>query len=115
MPVLIAGFAFFAQVMGSQIADPRDPMPNPWHEPGYNKFWWIQSPNFGPRPANAVVDTIVIHSTVIPTLETTTAAFQRESSQVSAHYTIGKDGSFILNVSTFDRAWHAEFRPSVNL
>jgi len=108
--VLIARFAIIAQVLGTQIADipdPRDPMPNPWREPGYNKFLWIQSPNFGPRSADAVVDTIVIHSTVIPTLETTTAAFQRVSSQVSAHYTIGKDGSFILNVSTFDRAWHA--------
>ena len=110
--MLIAGFALFAQYVlapqsVTQIPDPRDPMPNPWHEPGYNKFWWIQSPNFGPRPADAVVDTIVIHSTVIPTLETTTAAFQREASQVSSHYTIGKDGSFILNVSTFDRAWHA--------
>ena len=54
-----------------------------------------------------MVDTIVIHATVIPTLELTTTAFQRVASQVSAHYTIGKDGSFILNVSTFDRAWHA--------
>jgi N-acetyl-anhydromuramyl-L-alanine amidase AmpD len=26
---------------------------------------------------------------------------------VSSHFTIGKDGSIIQNVSTFDRAWHA--------
>ncbi len=82
-------------------------MPSPWKDPGYMKLVWIQSPNFGPRPADAVVDTIVIHSTVIPTLEATTRAFQRESSQVSAHYSIGKDGSIVQNVSTFDRAWHA--------
>jgi N-acetyl-anhydromuramyl-L-alanine amidase AmpD len=68
---------------------------------------WIQSPNFGHRPVGSVVDTIVVHSTVIPTLQATTEAFQRESSQVSAHFTIGKDGSIVQNVSTFDRAWHA--------
>jgi N-acetylmuramoyl-L-alanine amidase len=89
------------------VPDPRDKVPTPWREPGYNRFLWLQSPNWGPRPQDAVVDTIVIHSTVIPTLEATTGAFQRESSQVSAHYTIGKDGSYVLNVSTFERAWHA--------
>ncbi len=87
--------------------DPRMPMPSPWVEPGYLKIWWIQTPNFGPRPKTAVVDTIVVHSTVIPTLGATTSAFQRASSQVSAHFTIGKDGSIVQNLSTFDRAWHA--------
>jgi N-acetylmuramoyl-L-alanine amidase/AmpD protein len=87
--------------------DGKSPMPSPWVEPGYMKLIWIQSPNCGPRPEDAVVDTIVIHSTVIPTLEATTRAFQRESSQVSAHYSIGKDGSIVQNVSTFERAWHA--------
>ncbi len=87
--------------------DPRMPMPTPWVEPGYLKIWWIQSPNFGPRPKDAVVDTIVVHSTVIPTLKLTTEAFQRVASQVSAHFTIGPDGSIVQNVSTFDRAWHA--------
>lgn len=89
------------------VPDPRTPMPNPWKDPGYLNLVWIQSPNFGPRPLGAVVDTIVVHSTVIPTLEKTTVAFQRTESQVSAHFTIGKDGSIVQNVSTFDRAWHA--------
>jgi N-acetyl-anhydromuramyl-L-alanine amidase AmpD len=100
-------FTAFAAQTTWNVPDPRDPVPVPWKDPGYNKFLWLQSPNFGPRPKDAVVDTIVIHSTVIPTLDLTTTAFQRVASQVSAHYTIGKDGSFILNVSTFDRAWHA--------
>lgn len=105
--MIVLGLGTMLAMLQGDIPDPRDPMPVPWKEPGYNKFLWVQSPNFGPRPKDAVVDTIVIHSTVIPTLERTTVAFQREASQVSAHYTIGKDGSFILNVSTFDRAWHA--------
>ena len=72
---------------------------------------WIQSPNYGPRPANGTIDTIVVHSTVIPTLETTTKAFQRgepaNPNPVSAHFTIGRDGSIVQNVSSFGRAWHA--------
>lgn len=95
------------KTMPDLTRDPRVPMPKPWVEPGYLNIAWIQSPNFGPRPKDAVVDTIVVHSTVIPTLEATTGAFQRESSQVSAHFTIGKDGSIVQNLSTFDRAWHA--------
>ncbi len=90
-----------------QQGDGKSPMPNPWREPGYMKLVWIQSPNFDSRPEGVVVDTVVIHSTVIPTLEKTTEAFQRPASKVSAHYSIGKDGSIVQNVSTFDRAWQA--------
>ena len=94
-------------VLVSLQGDGKSPMPKPWKDPGYMKLVWIQSPNFGTRPEGYEVDTVVIHSTVIPTLEKTTEAFQRVASQVSAHYSIGKDGSIVQNVSTFDRAWHA--------
>jgi len=91
--------------------DPRTPMPSvsEWKDPGYLKILWIQSPNFGKRPHGIDdVTTIVVHSTVIPTLQLTTAAFQRrQPNPVSSHFTIGKDGSIIQNVSTFQRAWHA--------
>lgn len=97
-----------AIVQGQTYTDPRIPTPAPWRNPGYLKIWWIQSPNFGPRPKDAVVDTVVVHSTVIPTLEATTRAFQRTNpNPVSSHFTIDRDGSIIQNVSTFDRAWHA--------
>ncbi len=107
------GIAFVGFVSACQkpdnwpYVDPRVPMPQTWSEPGAGKIWWIQSPNFGKRPQDAIVDTIVVHSTVIPTLERTTVAFQRKESQVSAHFTIGRDGSIVQNLSTFDRAWHA--------
>jgi N-acetylmuramoyl-L-alanine amidase len=94
------------QIVG-YVPDPRMPMPNPWRDPGYLNIWWIQSPNFNKRPEGSQVDTIVVHSTVIESLERTTVAFQRPESQVSAHFTIGRDGSIVQNVSTFDRAWHA--------
>jgi N-acetyl-anhydromuramyl-L-alanine amidase AmpD len=91
--------------------DPKIPMPpaSEWKDPGYLKIQWIQSPNFGTRPHGVDdVTTIVLHSTVIPTLELTTQAFQRrQPNPVSSHFTVGKDGSIIQNVSTFKRAWHA--------
>jgi N-acetylmuramoyl-L-alanine amidase len=90
-----------------QQGDGKSAMPSPWRDPGYMKLVWIQSPNFDARPEGYIVDTVVIHSTVIPTLEKTTEAFQRPASKVSAHYSIGKDGSIVQNVSTFDRAWQA--------
>jgi N-acetylmuramoyl-L-alanine amidase/AmpD protein len=94
--------------------NPKTPMPSrtDWRDPGYLQIEWIQSPNFGKRPHGINdVTTIVIHSTVIPTLELTTEAFQRDEKHnpaaVSSHFTIGKDGSIVQNVSTFSRAWHA--------
>lgn len=83
--------------------------PRPWVDPGFKKFVWIGSPNFGRRPdgPDTIVDTIVVHSTAIATLERTALAFYTKSSKVSAHFTIGKDGSIVQSVSTFDRAWHA--------
>ncbi len=95
------------QAAKQEPKDTTDLIPKPWADPGFHQLIWIQSPNFGPRPKDAVVDTIVVHSTVIPTLLQTVEAFCRANSQVSAHFTIGKDGSIVENVSTFDRAWHA--------
>lgn len=82
-------------------------MPEPWVDPGFNHIRYLQSPNCDARPPDTTVDTIVIHSTVEPTLKGTVAHFLRTESQVSAHFTIGKDGSIVQQVSTFDRAWHA--------
>jgi N-acetylmuramoyl-L-alanine amidase/AmpD protein len=89
------------------VPDPKTPFPTPWVQPGYLELVWIQSPNWNERPEGIVVDTIVLHSTVIETLEVTTRAFCRESSRVSAHFTIDKDGSIVQHVDTFKRAWHA--------
>jgi N-acetylmuramoyl-L-alanine amidase len=87
--------------------DTVDQMPKPWVDPGFHQLRWIPSPNFGKRPPDFEIDTVVIHSTVLPTLEQTTLAFCRKETAVSSHFTIGKDGSIIQHVSTFDRAYHA--------
>lgn len=94
-------------ITASQQQPADTAVPRPWKDPGYMKMAFVPSPNFGQRPAGYEIDTVVIHSTVIPTLEKTTEAFCRVSSQVSAHFTIGKDGSIVQHVSTWDRAWHA--------
>jgi len=97
------------------------PAAKDWKDPGYLNIVWIQSPNCDARKKNSIVDTIVVHSTAIASLEKTTEVFQQsKTNPVSSHFTIGKDGSIVQNVSTFDRAWHAGVskdaagRPSVN-
>jgi N-acetylmuramoyl-L-alanine amidase/AmpD protein len=105
--ILVCATALLQTPIVPPVPDPRTPLPTVWKDPGYGKFLWIQSPNFGKRPKGAVVDTIVVHSTDISTLESTTKWFCDTKSQVSAHFTIGKDGSVIQHISTFDRAWHA--------
>ncbi len=75
--------------------------------PGRNEVAWYQSPHFDLRPVGAVVDTIVLHHTAGSTLEGTVRWFAMPESQVSAHFTVGRDGSIVQHVSTYQRAWHA--------
>lgn len=84
-----------------------DPMPATWIDPGPNRLVWIQGPHCDGRMPGAVIDTIVLHATVSPTLESTTKWFMNPESKVSSHFTVGRDGSIVQHVSTFDRAWHA--------
>jgi len=78
-----------------------------FRDPGFNKVVWVESPNQNKRPAGAVVDTIVLHHTAQDSLRTTVNFFATTASKVSAHFCIGKDGSIVQFLSTFDRAWHA--------
>lgn len=88
-----------AEVLDKNYADFKDP--------GYLQLVWADSPNFGFRPEEAVIDTVVLHHTASPTLSGVVKWFAMTESQVSAHYTIGKDGSIVQHVSTINRAWHA--------
>ncbi|MCW5943642.1 MAG: N-acetylmuramoyl-L-alanine amidase [Fimbriimonadaceae bacterium] len=106
VPLLFGLLALFVQSDGRPYGllegNPQD-----WKDPGYLQIVWAESPNFGPRPADAVIDTIVLHHTANTTLGGVVRWFATTESQVSSHYTIGKDGSIAQHVSTFDRAWHA--------
>lgn len=75
--------------------------------PGRNRIAWVQSPNCDQRPTSTVVDTVVLHHTAGETLESTVSWFSSSESRVSAHFTVGRDGSIVQHVSTYQRAWHA--------
>jgi N-acetylmuramoyl-L-alanine amidase len=78
-----------------------------YKDPGYAKLVWVQSPHYNERPMGAPIDTIVLHHTAGSTLESCVKWFSSPDSKVSAHFTVGKDGSIVQHVSTFLRAWHA--------
>lgn len=75
--------------------------------PGANKVVWSYSPNAGERPEDTVIDTVVLHHTAGKALIGTVRWFWNPESQVSAHFTVGRDGSIVQHVSTYRRAWHA--------
>lgn len=92
------------------------------------------SPNFGPRPPDAVIDLIVLHSISLPpgvyggpqvqALFTNRLDWEEhpyfkqiEGLQVSAHFYIQRTGAIWQFVSCDDRAWHAgtsQYRGRVN-
>jgi N-acetyl-anhydromuramyl-L-alanine amidase AmpD len=65
------------------------------------------SPNFNDRPEGVVVDTIVLHATVLDSLQEVVDKFADPESHVSAHYTIDRDGTIAGHVPEEARAWHA--------
>ena len=65
------------------------------------------SPNSDERPPGITVDTIVVHATVINTLDEVVRRFADPCSKVSSHYTIDRDGTIVSHVPEDRRAWHA--------
>ena len=98
-------------------------------EPGWRDGWWrgarrVASPNFNPRPGDAVVDTVVLHSISLPPgvyggdeverLFTNRLDWSAHpyfatirGLEVSAHFFVRRDGEVLQFVSIADRAWHA--------
>ena len=68
---------------------------------------WVGSPNFNRRRHPDDITAIVIHSTANSNLQRVVEWFNNPNAQVSAHYTIGKDGKIVQHVKDSDRAWHA--------
>jgi N-acetyl-anhydromuramoyl-L-alanine amidase len=95
-----------------------------WDGGWYRFAHRIASPNFGPRPAGAQTDLIVVHSISLPpgvyggdeverlftnTLDWDAHPYfqQIRGMQVSAHFFIRRDGALLQFVSCDERAWHA--------
>jgi LysM repeat protein len=68
---------------------------------------WVGSPNFNQRRSPNDITAVVIHSTANDRLQGVIDWFNNPNAQVSAHYTIGKDGKIVQHVRDADRAWHA--------
>lgn len=69
---------------------------------------YIQSPNYGSRPAGQDIDAIVIHTTE-GSYQSAVNTFLSTASQVSAHYIVNTDGTITQMVQLDKRAWHATY------
>lgn len=95
-----------------------------WSEGWYRYARALASPNFGPRPAPAHIDLIVIHSISLPPGKFANGNVQRlftnqldweqhpyfegiRGLQVSSHFFITRSGELWQFVSCDERAWHA--------
>lgn len=96
---------------------------------GWSAGWWqaarqLPSPHFGPRPAGACIDLLVLHSISLPPGQCGTGDIDRlftgtldwdahpyfqgiRGLEVSAHFVIDRHGAVTQFVSIHDRAWHA--------
>ena len=104
--------------------DGAQPPPPQWHNGWYARAHAQPSPNFGPRPPQARIDLLVVHSISLPPgvyggpevgqLFTNQLDWDAHpyfqtirGLQVSAHFFVRRDGSLWQFVSCDDRAWHA--------
>ncbi len=105
-----------------------------WKNGWYRYARALASPNFGPRPTEAKIDLIVIHSISLPPGEYGNGNVQRlftnqldweahtyfqgiRGLQVSSHFFIARTGALWQFVSCDGRAWHAgesSYRGRVN-
>lgn len=104
----------------AQTAPSRPLWSNGWYRFAHQQ----RSPNYGPRPPQARIDLVVIHSISLPpgqyggdevmelfanTLDWDAHPYFNSirGLQVSAHFYIRRNGELWQFVSTDDRAWHA--------
>jgi LysM repeat protein len=86
---------------------PQPVTPTPGGPPPKPAIRWVGSPHFNNRRRTDDITAIVIHSTANSSLEGVINWFNNPQSQLSAHYTIGKDGQIVQHVQDIHRAWHA--------
>jgi N-acetyl-anhydromuramyl-L-alanine amidase AmpD len=67
---------------------------------------WLPSPNHNERPADAPIDTLIVHFTALD-FQPSIAHLSCPQKEVSTHYVIDRDGSLAQLVSVARRGWHA--------
>ena len=65
------------------------------------------SPNHSRRPDGTVIDTVVLHATVLESAAQVCEHFSKLDPGVSAHYTIDRDGTVYQHVDESEKAFHA--------
>jgi N-acetyl-anhydromuramyl-L-alanine amidase AmpD len=65
------------------------------------------SPNRAKRPNGTVIDTVVLHATVLDTPQEVCEHFAKLDPGVSAHYTIDRYGTVYKHVDETEKAFHA--------
>jgi N-acetylmuramoyl-L-alanine amidase len=65
------------------------------------------SPNFSARPADAAIDTLILHYTGMQSAQAAIERLCDPVAQVSAHYVIDEDGTIHRLVDEQSKAWHA--------
>lgn len=103
---------------------PEAPAHSLWHGGWYRYARRLDSPNFGPRPADARIDLVVVHSISLPpgvyggdavqqlftnTLDWDSHPYYQSlrGLEVSAHFYIRRGGQLWQFVDCDARAWHA--------
>ena len=102
----------------------RTPKSSRWTGGWYRNARRVDSPNFGPRPAEAVIDLVVVHSISLPPGEYGAGDIERlftntldwdahpyfntiRGIKVSSHFVIARSGTITQFVDCDQRAWHA--------
>lgn len=111
-------------VMTALMSEHKPPDTDLWLGGRYRAARWLESPNCGARPAQALIDLVVLHSISLPPgvyggdqvqelftnrLDWAQHPYFRqiEGLKVSAHFYVRRTGEVWQFVSCDDRAWHA--------
>lgn len=106
------------------MSDVDEAAPSLWQDGWLRDANHLPSPNFGPRPAGAQIDLIVVHSISLPPGRYGGDEVQRlftnrldwdahpyfqqiRGAEVSSHFYVRRDGALWQFVSCNARAWHA--------
>lgn len=79
----------------------------PIRSPDFAEYSYSPSPNWDERSPGTVVNCVLLHATVKPSLERNILYFCNPASKVSTHFLIGKKGQIVQLVPLQYRAWHA--------
>jgi AmpD protein len=110
--------------MPAAMSDVDEAAPSLWQDGWLRDANHLPSPNFGPRPAGAQIDLIVVHSISLPPGRYGGDEVQRlftnrldwdahpyfqqiRGAEVSSHFYVRRDGALWQFVSCDARAWHA--------